>query len=461
METGKLTLPDGSVYEGELVNGKPHGKGKKTFSSGGYYEGDFVDGKWHGKGKVAWVEGDIYEGDWLEGKKHGKGKLTLANGEVYEGDFVENKQHGKGKKTYPEGSIYEGDWLEGKKHGKGKLTLANGEVYEGDFVEDKQHGKGKKTYPDGKVEEGNWEDNEFLGTDEACKRRATEEKRKKRITAVLYLCLNAAYLFILWGTDIIRDPWEVGEFIRYLPLAIFSLAFGMINLIFLRKLNNSWLGLATIILMGMILVQSITICVWRRDVGILLIYLIGRIVINTLSVIPGFVLVCCLSIDKKAAKEKTEKELREKAEEELKEKEWQQQGKEIKEKYKKDILSGVISYDEELKKVQAVEEEFSKYRSYYIQKMSEANSLIKEFSDQTSTGDWDTSWFRRTAGKIKDFKIDYPSFNTALLSDLLEVKWDSRVNNLKSEIENLISEYQQFNSLLFSYQYRLRDISTY
>jgi len=28
---GKLTYRDGSVYEGDLVNGKPHGKGKLTY----------------------------------------------------------------------------------------------------------------------------------------------------------------------------------------------------------------------------------------------------------------------------------------------------------------------------------------------------------------------------------------------------------------------------------------------
>jgi len=158
------------------------------------------------------------------------------------------------------------------------------------------------------------------------------------------------------------------------------------------------------------------------------------------------------------AREDAERELREREakERQEKEKERQEKEKERKEKYKKDIESGAISYDEELKKVQAIEGEFLKYKSYFVQKASEASSLIKEFTGRTSTGSWDTTWYSITVDKIKNLKIDYPSFNTAFLSDLLEVKWDSRVNNLKSEIEKLRSAYSQIDSQLSSYQYSLR-----
>ena len=161
--------------------------------------------------------------------------------------------------------------------------------------------------------------------------------------------------------------------------------------------------------------------------------------------------------DESYTTEALEKAAKEKAERELREKEWEKQEKERLEKYKKDILSGAISYDEELKKAAAVEEEYLKYKSYFLQKVTEASSLVKEFTDQTKTGDWDTTWYRITVDKIKDIRIDYPSFNTAILSDLLEVKWDTRVSNLKNEIEKLVSEYQNFNNELNSYQFRLRN----
>jgi hypothetical protein len=53
---GKLTLPFDQVYEGELVNGVPHGRGKittlKGHTKGLVFEGEFVNGVKHGMGKT-------------------------------------------------------------------------------------------------------------------------------------------------------------------------------------------------------------------------------------------------------------------------------------------------------------------------------------------------------------------------------------------------------------------------
>jgi hypothetical protein len=91
METstkGKLPFLDG-CYEGDIVNGKPHGKGvyydpqEET-----YYNGDFVDGKMTGKGRYAAVTCQyVYEGDFVDGEFHGKGTLGDEYS-VYEGDLV-------------------------------------------------------------------------------------------------------------------------------------------------------------------------------------------------------------------------------------------------------------------------------------------------------------------------------------------------------------------------------------
>jgi hypothetical protein len=110
---GRLTFTDGSLYEGEIENGKPNGKGKKTYNSGEIYEGDWKDGKRHGKGKVTWVDGGVYEGDFADGKITGKGKETW-NGIIYEGDFVDSIYHGKGKRTWPDGFVKDGEWKNGE-----------------------------------------------------------------------------------------------------------------------------------------------------------------------------------------------------------------------------------------------------------------------------------------------------------------------------------------------------------
>ena len=45
----KLKSDDGSVYEGETLNGKPHGKGKMTYKDGRVEEGNWENGKFTGK----------------------------------------------------------------------------------------------------------------------------------------------------------------------------------------------------------------------------------------------------------------------------------------------------------------------------------------------------------------------------------------------------------------------------
>ena len=42
---GKMTFPDGSVFEGEFKDGKANGHGKMTFPDGGVFEGEYKDGK--------------------------------------------------------------------------------------------------------------------------------------------------------------------------------------------------------------------------------------------------------------------------------------------------------------------------------------------------------------------------------------------------------------------------------
>jgi len=81
---GKITNSNGTSYEGEIVNGRPHGKGIFTYPDGDKYEGDFVDGLPHGKGIFTYPDGDKYEGDYVNGLPDGKGELTKSDGSSYE-----------------------------------------------------------------------------------------------------------------------------------------------------------------------------------------------------------------------------------------------------------------------------------------------------------------------------------------------------------------------------------------
>ncbi|MCL2186335.1 MAG: Fe-S cluster assembly protein IscX [Treponema sp.] len=177
----KLTLEDGSVYEGEIADGKPHGKGKLIRANGEIYEGDFKSGKYHGKGKLIYADGevfdgfwgqtatsgirqhakagDIYEGDFSDSQRYGTGKFTFAEGDVYEGGIYGGRFQDKGKMTYANGDVYEGDFSQNYPKGIGKFIYADGRIYEGEVEDSKPFGKGKMTYSDGKVEEGNWKKN--------------------------------------------------------------------------------------------------------------------------------------------------------------------------------------------------------------------------------------------------------------------------------------------------------------
>ena len=169
---GKLDCLDGSIYEGTIVDDKPHGRGRITNPEGVIREGDFVCGFMCKQIKMILPNGNIYEGEFVNGLQHGKGRMTLADGSVCEGDFIEGQVHGRarynfvdgssyfgdvvdgyfqgqGIRTYSDGAIYEGEFAKDNLHGEGKLALADGSVYEGGFVEGVAHGKGRLTYPDG------------------------------------------------------------------------------------------------------------------------------------------------------------------------------------------------------------------------------------------------------------------------------------------------------------------------
>lgn len=59
-----VRLSSGSLYNGELFKGKPHGKGRLKESETGVYEGEFVHGYKFGIGKMFYNNGEFYNGEW-------------------------------------------------------------------------------------------------------------------------------------------------------------------------------------------------------------------------------------------------------------------------------------------------------------------------------------------------------------------------------------------------------------
>lgn len=98
------------IYYGQLcADGFPEDREAICiFAEGSYFEGEFANGKPHGNGRLSNLECSyVYEGEWKNGLPHGNGKEKIDNN-YYEGEFYEGLKHGVGVQSYPDGSRFEG-----------------------------------------------------------------------------------------------------------------------------------------------------------------------------------------------------------------------------------------------------------------------------------------------------------------------------------------------------------------
>lgn len=160
VHVGKYTFPkDNSIYYGELVGGKPNGKGKTTFKTGDTYEGEYVNGLRQGYGVYTFTDGEKYEGNWYQDHQHGDGVYYFVdnNWKKYDGVWYIDYMQGDGTMYYTNGDIYIGEWHEDKRNGQGKYIYSSGEVYVGSWANDKKNGKGIFTNKKGINIECVWE----------------------------------------------------------------------------------------------------------------------------------------------------------------------------------------------------------------------------------------------------------------------------------------------------------------
>jgi len=88
-EPVRIVSPNGDVYVGEIVSGKPHGQGTRTFTNGWKYEGEWKDGTEHGQGSLTFRDGGKYVGEFKDGEpwnlisydKYGNIQYKIVNGE--------------------------------------------------------------------------------------------------------------------------------------------------------------------------------------------------------------------------------------------------------------------------------------------------------------------------------------------------------------------------------------------
>ncbi|KAF0756907.1 radial spoke head 10 B-like, partial [Aphis craccivora] len=147
--TGRLCLDGGDIYEGQLNDGIPEGRGVIKWLDGSWYRGEFLKGLRHGRGlHVSCEDGRRwYSGEWANGKRNGRGETSCCVGQPdgalnYSGDWVDGRPHGSGTASWPDGTQYTGGWADGRQHGRGKTVWPNDHVYEGDWVDGHMDGTG-------------------------------------------------------------------------------------------------------------------------------------------------------------------------------------------------------------------------------------------------------------------------------------------------------------------------------
>ena len=99
---GLRRYANGCSYEGSWKKDKQNGRGVYTYDDGKTWTGEFKDNKmWTGKGFWYYFtdgkrNGKTYEGEAVNGLPHGHGKYVYADGSFYEGEFQAGKRHGQG-----------------------------------------------------------------------------------------------------------------------------------------------------------------------------------------------------------------------------------------------------------------------------------------------------------------------------------------------------------------------------
>jgi hypothetical protein len=168
---GRMTWPNGDVYTGAFLRGKPEGFGR--LKSGGAAEasgrkrpvwsaGKFSDGLLHGVGVSMLVEGkEWYEGEFRQGRIEGLGTFVdKTAGTVTSGEFKAGVVGGFAVRGFENGDSFCGEFVKGVSSGVGAYHFAgrvedgeNGEpaepsaiggMYEGEFTGDGANGCGVK-----------------------------------------------------------------------------------------------------------------------------------------------------------------------------------------------------------------------------------------------------------------------------------------------------------------------------
>jgi len=176
---GLCRFADGSIYEGEWVDGKRHGVGVYANVRGDVYAGDWIGHVRDGLGVMEYADTGRYDGEWKDDEMAGQGRYKEESGSEYEGEWKNGKRHGIGIQRESSGAWYNGEWRENNKDGVGESVDSDGNYYRGHFAQGEYEGEGSMIYADGGRYDGEWRGNRRHG-------RGLYRNAGKKVTIALW-----------------------------------------------------------------------------------------------------------------------------------------------------------------------------------------------------------------------------------------------------------------------------------
>ncbi|MCC6412698.1 MAG: hypothetical protein IT270_13625, partial [Saprospiraceae bacterium] len=119
------------TWDGPCVDGKANGFGKLMKYVDGQYEstyvGDYKKGIREGKGKFSHKDGTVREGNFINGQLMGQGIMNSEDGQRYVGNYINYRMHGKVTTYFANGAKFEGFFVNDRMY-TGKLTDHDGKI---------------------------------------------------------------------------------------------------------------------------------------------------------------------------------------------------------------------------------------------------------------------------------------------------------------------------------------------
>lgn len=130
---GALSARAASMLEAERDSQKKWSPVMEINYRGGTYMGRCQGGLPEGKGRLSLGDGSIYDGMWRYGKRSGFGSFRFSNGDMFRGSWRDDVMHGKGWFYFRTGDRWFVNFWKGKANGEGRFYSKSGDIFFGNF----------------------------------------------------------------------------------------------------------------------------------------------------------------------------------------------------------------------------------------------------------------------------------------------------------------------------------------